>query len=135
MAEYFGVEMSYLFCDADSWQEYKSTERMGAFEIDKYFSESRATLDGRIWVSDEWNDFFNYRMGDVLRISGNGRDYSEDTGIDDIDDNKTPFNIEFDNLVIVGKDELDYPQILTRSEQKIIMRDNKIFFMPEVENA
>jgi len=111
MAEYFGLEMSYLFCDADCWQEYKSTERMGAFEIDKYFNEDRATLDGRIWVSDEWNDFFKHKWGDILHYEFMGGSATHLVP-------QVP-NIHW------SKD--------CRNMQ-IIFRDNKAFFMPEVEN-
>lgn len=117
MAEYFGVEMSYLFCNADSWQEYKSTERMGAFEIEKYFDESRATLCDRIWISDEWNDFFEPKNNDLAQ-------FTRDDGISTIaqyDEVKKAFiNGNF--------------RILKKYNPKIIMRNGKQFFMPEVEN-
>lgn len=112
MSEYFGVEMSYLFCDADSWQEYKSTERLGAFEIDKYFSEDRATLDGRIWVSDEWNDFFEPKEDDVFsyKMFGQIKTY----------------------ILPEHQDGKEWAKEC--SEIKVIMRDNKQFFMPEGED-
>lgn len=126
MAEYFGVEMSYLFCNADSWQEYKSDERMGAFKIEDYFSESRATLDGRIWVDEEWNSFFQPRKSDIvfykdnlgLWLGDSVRKHWAKEGIGELYD--------YQYNMIQEKVE--------KSLVKIIMRDGKQFFMPEVEN-
>ena len=109
MVETFGLKMYNLFCDADSWQEYRSSERMGEFRIEEYFSESRANLDGKIWVDEKWNDFFEPKEGDIFsyKMFGQIKTY----------------------ILPEHQDGKEWAKEC--SEIKIIMRDNKQFFMPE----
>ncbi|MBM5783176.1 MAG: hypothetical protein FJ368_07155 [Pelagibacterales bacterium] len=117
MAEYFGVKMSYLFCDADSWQEYKSTERMRAFKLKDYFSDSRATLDGKIWVDEEWNSFFEPKEGDK----------GEERNLHSIEP------CYFGGKYWAYENEV-FQKPPHQQRVNIIMRDGEQFFMPEVEN-